>query len=291
MSNLILMPSLLLIALIGSSTLSAQNTFPSSGNAGIGTTNPSARLEIADAGQGSLRVGITSNRANTYTQILNSLAVIGNDNLTVTSNVAGAWNFYNNGNSPSWSGTIIQHTGTAITGNSNGMPASNQGTLLFQNVSNGVIASNGANIIISPLASASTYFLTDGTVGIGTGSTQGYKLAVNGQAIFTRAVVKAYPNWPDYVFRKDYQLPALDSLDKFIQTYRHLPGIPSAGDIENTGLDLGSNQAALLKKIEELTLYIIGQDKTIQRQSREAATVQARLERLEQLVNKSMTHQ
>jgi uncharacterized coiled-coil protein SlyX len=46
-----------------------------------------------------------------------------------------------------------------------------------------------------------------------------------------------------------------------------LPGVPSAAEVEIKGIDVGNNQAALLKKIEELTLYIIEQDKTIKKQN------------------------
>src|SRR5258706_524965 len=52
-------------------------------NVGIGVLQPSAKLEIVNAGSASLRVGVTSNKANTYAQVLNSLAAIGNDNATI----------------------------------------------------------------------------------------------------------------------------------------------------------------------------------------------------------------
>ncbi|WP_315816572.1 hypothetical protein [Paraflavitalea speifideaquila] len=56
---------------------------------------------------------------------------------------------------------------------------------------------------------------------------------------------------------------------KFIQKNNHLPEIPSAAEVEKEGLDLGVNQAALLKKIEELTLYIIEQNKRIEKLEQE----------------------
>jgi len=97
----------------------------------------------------------------------------------------------------------------------------------------------------------------NGSVGIGTASTHNYKLAVNGSAIFTKAVVKQYSIWPDYVFESTYKLPTLKEVEQFIKKYKHLPGVPSAKEMDANGLDLGENQAILLKKIEELTLYII----------------------------------
>jgi hypothetical protein len=69
--------------------------------------------------------------------------------------------------------------------------------------------------------------------------------------------------WPDYVFSKQYQLPSLTEVENFINQNSHLPGIPSAAEVEKKGIDVGSNQAAQLKKIEELTLYIIQQDKEL----------------------------
>lgn len=107
--------------------------------------------------------------------------------------------------------------------------------------------------------------MNNGSVGIGTTNPGTYKLAVNGAAIFTKVQVKAPGNpWPDYVFHASYQLPSLHSVEAFINQHNHLPEVPSAKDVEANGIDIASNQAILLKKIEELTLYIIEQDKRIQ---------------------------
>jgi len=120
--------------------------------------------------------------------------------------------------------------------------------------------------------------LNDGTVGIGTKNTYGYSLAVNGKSIFTKVVVKAAGTWPDYVFKKDYTLPTLAEVERYIRTFKHLPGIPSAGAIQADGLDLGDHQAALLKKVEELTLYLIDQNKSLAEQSRQLKEQNARLD-------------
>lgn len=90
-----------------------------------------------------------------------------------------------------------------------------------------------------------------------------HSLAVNGSAIFTKALVKLNGNWPDYVFETDYPLADLKSIESFILEHKHLPGVPSAKEVAKSGIDLGETQAILLKKIEELTLYIIAQDKRI----------------------------
>jgi hypothetical protein len=95
-----------------------------------------------------------------------------------------------------------------------------------------------------------------GSVAIGTTDPLDNKLAVNGNAIFTKVKVKQYP-WADYVFYDDYKLPTLKEVEAYIKQYRHLPDVPSEKEIRQNGLDLGDNQATLLKKIEELTLYMI----------------------------------
>jgi len=97
-----------------------------------------------------------------------------------------------------------------------------------------------------------------GNVGIGTTniSDTAFKLFVE-TGIHTRKVKVDVSAWPDYVFDKDYELPTLSELGKFIQQNKHLPGVQSASDAEKNGIDLGNNQTILLKKVEELTLYLI----------------------------------
>jgi hypothetical protein len=93
--------------------------------------------------------------------------------------------------------------------------------------------------------------MSNGNVGVGTTDTKGYKFAVNGSAVFTKVVVKPYGSWPDYVFNTEYRLKPLRDVDKYIQQNHHLPEVPSAAEVEKNGLDVGQNQAVLLKKIEE----------------------------------------
>ena len=96
----------------------------------------------------------------------------------------------------------------------------------------------------------------NGRVGINTPNTQGYQLAVNGSAICTQMVVKNYANWPDYVFDSAYRAMPLDTLSAYIAAHRHLPDMPSAEDIQKKGVDVGEMDKLLLKKVEELTLYV-----------------------------------
>ncbi|NHA05363.1 prefoldin subunit [Mucilaginibacter sp. HC2] len=136
-----------------------------------------------------------------------------------------------------------------------------------------------------------TLNLVDDNVGIGTTDPKGYKLAVNGSVIATSMTVKVYANWPDYVFKKDYQLPSLQSVKTYIDQNQHLPEVPSEQDIAKNGLNLGEMNKVLMKKVEELTLYLIEKDKKdteqntkISLQNKQATEQAKRIEELESQV-------
>jgi hypothetical protein len=88
-------------------------------------------------------------------------------------------------------------------------------------------------------------------------------LTVNGK-IVSKSVNCTIHNWPDYVFDENYELPTLDSIEKFYKKNKHLPEIPSEKEVMENGVDLGEMNKLLLKKIEELTLYLIKQNKKIE---------------------------
>lgn len=71
-------------------------------------------------------------------------------------------------------------------------------------------------------------------------------------------------SWADYVFDKNYKLPKLKDVAKYIDENHHLPGVPSAAEIESDGLNLGDMQNIQMQKIEELTLYMIEMEKRIE---------------------------
>lgn len=100
------------------------------------------------------------------------------------------------------------------------------------------------------------------------GSTQaatGYKLSVAGKVICTELKVLLQANWPDYVFDKDYELMPLKKLEEYISTNSHLPGVPSAADMEKEGgIAVGEMQTVLLKKLEEANLYILQLNKRLE---------------------------
>jgi hypothetical protein len=109
--------------------------------------------------------------------------------------------------------------------------------------------------------------LPNGNVGIGTVDPD-EKLAVNG-IIHSKAVRVDMTGWSDYVFNDGYQLTPLSQLKTFIAQNNHLPEIPSAAEVEKNGQDLGEMNKLLLKKVEELTLYLIELDKKVERQNKE----------------------
>lgn len=121
-----------------------------------------------------------------------------------------------------------------------------------------------------------------GNVGIGTTLTSnpnGYKLAVNGKIGAKEVQVESTSSsWADYVFEPDYELPALHKVEQFIKKNKHLPEIPSKTEIERNGHKLGEMDVLLLKKIEELTLYVIDQEKKVSDQA-------ARIRQLEKQVS------
>lgn len=96
------------------------------------------------------------------------------------------------------------------------------------------------------------------------------------------AVHTDYVNWSDYVFADNYQLPSLNEVDNFIRANKHLPDVPSATDVKNDGIDVAQMDATLLKKIEELTLYMIQQQKQLEEQQVNNKNQAAEIEQLKQ---------
>lgn len=124
------------------------------------------------------------------------------------------------------------------------------------------IQSAGApNIAVQPTPKDIYLNPLGGNVGIGIESLT-HRLEVNGTIRSKEVIVEAV-NWPDYVFSKEYDLPSLTSIEKYISEHKHLPNIPSASEVEMNGQLLGETQKKMMEKIEELTLYIIQLEKRI----------------------------
>lgn len=88
-----------------------------------------------------------------------------------------------------------------------------------------------------------------------------YKLYVCGGILSEKVVVKLKEDWADYVFDTDYELTPLSEVEQFIKENKHLPNVPSAKEIKETGLDMEKIQTVQMQKIEELTLYMIEMQK------------------------------
>jgi hypothetical protein len=82
-----------------------------------------------------------------------------------------------------------------------------------------------------------------------------------------KVAVKNASEWSDYVFAPSYKLAPLSEVASFIKQKGHLPGVPSAAEVVAEGVDMAKMDAKLLEKIEELTLYSIQQQATIEKQN------------------------
>ena len=114
----------------------------------------------------------------------------------------------------------------------------------------------------------STYIGGDLRIGTFTAAT-GYTVSVNGKIACTEVLVQLPGEWPDYVFKKGYKLMSLKNLEGEILENGHLPGLPSAQEVEASGIQMGEMQKKVVEKIEELTLYTIEQGKLVEELKRE----------------------
>jgi len=103
--------------------------------------------------------------------------------------------------------------------------------------------------------------------------TENIKLHVDGAAVAKEFFV-TLDDWPDYVFEKGYELMSLAEVKQFISNNGHLPGIPTTQDVQHRGVGMGTMNAKLLEKIEELTLYLV-------QLSEQNASLEERLVKLE----------
>lgn len=127
---------------------------------------------------------------------------------------------------------------------------------------------------------------TNGSVGIGTNPISGYMLAINGGIVAKNDIrtTQLGVAWPDYVFAANYRLKPLTQLEQEIDSLGHLPEMPSAQEVEENGISLPQVSTQLVKKVEELTLYVIELQKQLDAGQKQNAQQQAQLEAQQKLI-------
>lgn len=125
----------------------------------------------------------------------------------------------------------------------------------------------------------------NGNVTIGTATpATGYMLTVAGKIICTELKVQLQP-FPDYVFDAGYKLPTLAEVEKHINIYHRLPGMPSAAEVESNGMEVGKMQGKVVEKVEEATLYILQLNKENQQLKQQLNDLTTALTALQLQVN------
>ena len=173
----------------------------------------------------------------------------------------------------SYRGVVGTGNGQTYTGTTYGVYGSAYGGTEGTRVGIYGSASGGASSWAGYFA-GTTYISNDLRIGT-TNQATGYRLSVNGGIACNEVLVQATASWPDYVFAPEYELMSLQSLEESILKNNHLPGIPSAKQVEAEGIKLGDMQRMLLEKVEELTLYLIEQDKVINQLKEEVKALKA----------------
>lgn len=306
---------LIVVAIAFTSTGHAQtNTFPSSGNVGIGTTSPSALLEVYGGGNILLR-GANDNAGDLVFQS-SSHTELGR----IWTNSSGSTGMYFSSGDLIADLTIDQSGNVGI-GTTNtpeqlaiglltsspniklsrwaflGQESSHLTTVLGGNAKalgsrTAVVEStvDGYRAIRMKYDEGITFHAFRGSVASGdtvahermritpTGDV-GIGTATPAHKLAVNGTIRAKEvivdtGWSDFVFEDSYQLRSLDEVESHIETHGHLPDVPSAATVEAEGLSVGEAQKIMMQKIEELTLYMIEKDKQV-------AALQARVAELE----------
>lgn len=254
-------------------------------NVGIGTNTPTARLEV---------IGIGNTSA---TSVLHLKSLDGTTLFHMQNN--GSVGI---GTAPGASKVRINSTNTnnnvdiLFNGGYRGGINANDSAMVIASATNGLclVGDCGAQnrLIIQPPTSGGGFINTffPGRVGMFTNTPQtsfhvngnmilggssrmpaaGYRLNVEGKIICEEVRVQLASAWPDYVFDPEYPLLPVSQLEQKVKMQKHLPGVPSAAEIEALkGFDMGETQRILLEKIEELYLYMFQMNNRMETLERE----------------------
>jgi len=217
------------------------------GNVGIGTTSPTQKLEI----NGFLRVGAL------YNTNIQMATKTWSGSHAILFNATTSPTFVSGGLTTTGNTKFANDEGSNGGGAAGIFYNGNGGNMYF--MISGASTGQGTDIA---WGTAPMMLTRSGNIGIGTHSPT-YKLHVNGSVKGT-TLHTSTQSWSDFVFDDQYKLPTLESVEKFIQSEKHLPDIPSEQEVLKNGINLGEMDAMLLRKIEELTLYTIEQEKEIE---------------------------
>lgn len=244
------------------------------GNVGIGTSTPANKLSIFEPSNSNAYVTVENNSVGTLFGVGgDQVGIVGtasNHDLTFFTNLKEKMRLAKNGNvgigtsTPDNKLTIFN----ANDGNTYVTVGNNTVRTLFGAGGTTVgIVGTGSNHDLAFFTNLreNMRLTKDGNVGIGI-ENPGEKLSVNGNIRCKELKVET-TNWPDYVFKEDYQLRSLTELQSYIEKYQHLPELPSAEHVEKEGVNVGEMNKLLVRKVEELTLYLLMKDKQLKEQA------------------------
>ncbi|PXX95009.1 hypothetical protein DF185_22795 [Marinifilum breve] len=239
------------------------------GYVGLGTKTPSEMLTIKgkSAMLGIYDTNVVSKANNRIGRYSNALVIQNDSDDTWQENIS----FHDNGNVGI--GTTNPTEKLHIKGNKSAE------IRLESNLGNAYVRQSNGTLNFYNKGERLT-ILSTGQVGIGTTETGTHKLAVNG-TIGAREIKVETDSWSDFVFKEDYQLKDLKEVESFIEENKHLPDIPSEKEVLENGIAVGEMNAKLLQKIEELTLYMIEQNKVIKSQNIKIQKLNARINTIE----------
>ncbi len=271
-----------------------------SGNIGVGTSSPTEKLEV----NGNIKFTSFSNNlawANTGVSLGEDFGfhVVGDASHPVQIRSAsllvgyqqssaidrGTGNLFVSGNvgigtaSPSVKLEIAGNGGETTNLKVAGRIESGNGIYLSEN--NSQLIGKYSTSTIGVYNLGWRMFIDDsGNVGIGVDNPD-EKLTVKGK-IHTQEVKVDLEGSvaPDYVFEEDYDLRSLDEIRSYVQTNGHLPEIPSAAQMTEEGINLKEMNLLLLKKVEELTLYLLHQDTLLRAQEERFEKLELEIEAL-----------